>query len=1070
MKLGYFFSSPHRHFVILIVNLLASSLVSSDEIVVQGVGASFPAEVYAQWINNYMPTRRVFTNLAIYYNVTGSSKGLKAIQQDEFVDFAGSETLLPANASSNLKMLPTMAGAISIAYNIPEVKSYGFPLNLSREQLVGIYNGTFTHWNDSTFLQTNPGVIMPDAEILVLARQSKSGTTNMFTTALSAFDANWKQQYGAFSAGTVDGGNTPVKWNPRAVNYYGKKNSGMAGIIASFEYSIGYVVVNEAKKFDLPLARIENSAGHFISPDDEASIQKALDTYFQSSMGRSFTETLVDIPAEGIYPILGFTYMVIRLKYTERCEIAKELLRFIQWFTTDDYARTICTRENMVPITNELKAKIKREILLHMQCNGVSLWDMVAEDKKRENYVEEKWKTPVAVLIPLFCLLLLALFGYIIYQKLKLRKMINNNEWNIAIENILFYFEDKGYTKKSKMTFFKSIRSFKSINDIPDGEMILSQILQWPGRWKGQQIGIRLLNVPDFAHIDQKTKRELIWMREHILHSNVLRFYGLTEIDYNDRFAVNEYCSKGVLTEILQDGKYNLTTDFKFSLSVDIVSGMSYLHAMGLIHGNLHSSCCLIDSRWTVKIADWEYCRLYSIMNPLKNPLSWKRQINGVPEDKDFIVSDFWVAPEILSSNFLKFPTTTSDVYSFAIILQEIFSRDEPYIELADTMSIDEIFNAIIFNNLRPQTNEDTPVQVRQIMEIAWSSMANSRPTFDQILKMLKHANPFRKSVLDSMMEAMEEYTEHLEMRIEERTNELNLAKERMEQQLSRYVPKFILPNLISDQPFLVNNHLDNCFLGVELHEFKQFLAKRQMDDVAAVLKRIHFLIEDKTSKTNVCQIASETCTWIYLTGMENESDKTTRVVTIAHLALDWLGIFQNSDPHLQDLKIRVAIHIGNLHIGVAESPKAVYVFGTGLLETKDLLNSSKPSKIRISKQVQDILATDKTFHIDEDVTSSNTCYWLISRTKSAEKTEEGNVSPVVTEDCKTPVKDTKENQVERKEEIPLKNSPLHKDSQLAIPLEHNSITAPSLQLNVPQIRKTSPLNKTSNKIFPLEQ
>lgn len=92
------------------MSLLGLSLASSEEIVVQGVGASFPAEVYAQWINNYMPTRRALTNLVMYYNVTGSSKGLKAIQQDEFVDFAGSETLLPANASSNLKMLPTMAG------------------------------------------------------------------------------------------------------------------------------------------------------------------------------------------------------------------------------------------------------------------------------------------------------------------------------------------------------------------------------------------------------------------------------------------------------------------------------------------------------------------------------------------------------------------------------------------------------------------------------------------------------------------------------------------------------------------------------------------------------------------------------------------------------------------------------------------------------------------------------------------------------------------------------------------------------------------------------------------------
>ncbi|GAB1600798.1 receptor-type guanylate cyclase gcy-5-like [Argonauta hians] len=1086
MKLTYIFSLPLQQFATLIVNILRLSAISSEatgKILIEGVGGSFSSEVYAQWISNYMPLRRVFIDLEMIYNVTGSSKALEMIQHENSVDFAGSEKLLPANANKNLKMFPTMAGAVSISYNLPEVSKLGFQLNLSREQLVGIYNGTFTNWNDSTFAQTNPNAQMPNATIKVIVRYGKSGTTDMFTTALSSFDAKWKQRYGVFSEGVSNDNKTPEKWNPNVVTFFGKKNSGMAGILASIAYSIGYVVIAEAKRYGLSFARVENKDGNFVSPDDITSIESAIEKYVNGIVDYSLTEKLTDIQADVIYPILGFTYMIVHLEYPRQCNVAKEILRFIQWFTTNDYAKSLCVRAHMIPITNTLKENIAKDILSKMTCNGENVWKMVSEDQKKEKKVEEKWKIPVAVLVPLSCVMLFALMGYILYQRLKLMKMINNNEWNIDIENILFYYDDKGCTKKSKMTFFRSVRSFKSIQDIPDGEMILAQILQWPGRWKGQQIGIRLLNVPDFSHIDQKTKRELIWMRENILHSNVLRFYGLTEIDYNDRFAVNEYCSKGVLTEILQDVKYNFTTDFRFSLSFDIVSGMSYLHAMGIIHGSLHSSCCMIDSRWTVKIADWEYCRLYSVMNSMKNPLEWKRKINGVPEDEDFIVNDFWVAPEILASNFIKFPVASSDVYSFAIILQEIFTRDEPYTELIDSMSLDEIFNAIIFNNLRPQTNDDTPVQVRQIMEIAWSPMANCRPTFDQIHKMLKHANPYRKSVLDTMMEAMEEYTEHLETRIEERTNEVKMAKERVEKQLSRYIPKFVLQNVTSDEHFQLNSHLDKCLFGIEICEFKEFLVEKQMEDITSVLKRIHFLIEDKVSRENISQIATDSSTWIYLSGMENESDRRDRVTTMAELALDLINTFKKSDS-LQNLEIRAAIHIGDIHAGIAEHSKAVYVFSQDLLELKHLLNSSKPSKIQISKQIKDILDINKCFHVDEDTASLTTCYWLISRTKSVEMAEVKSNCSVVRKDCESH-EDITENEIiaeVRLEVCPkqnniestipfvqLKASPEQTKPEITIPQE-NINNASSLHQNSTQSRKSFPLSRTSNKICPIEQ
>ncbi len=55
------------------------------------------------------------------------------------------------------------------------------------------------------------------------------------------------------------------------------------------------------------------------------------------------------------------------------------------------------------------------------------------------------------------------------------------------------------------------------------------------------------------------------------------------------RYIVSEYCSKGPLSDILKDEKYNLTNDFKFSLSNDIANGLSFLHSKNVVHGHLKS-------------------------------------------------------------------------------------------------------------------------------------------------------------------------------------------------------------------------------------------------------------------------------------------------------------------------------------------------------------------------------------------------------------------------------------------------------------------------------------------------
>ena len=46
-----------------------------------------------------------------------------------------------------------------------------------------------------------------------------------------------------------------------------------------------------------------------------------------------------------------------------------------------------------------------------------------------------------------------------------------------------------------------------------------------------------------------------------------------------------------------------LDNSFKLSFMTDVAKGMEYLHKSHLqSHGNLKSSNCLVDSRWTIRV------------------------------------------------------------------------------------------------------------------------------------------------------------------------------------------------------------------------------------------------------------------------------------------------------------------------------------------------------------------------------------------------------------------------------------------------------------------------------------
>ncbi len=308
-----------------LVGALALAAIAAAPSVAQtsltGAGATFPAPIYQKWFADY---QSVDANVQINYQPNGSGGGIKAVT-DGTTDFGASDMPLTDEQLANYKqkhgfpvlLFPTVAGAAVPVYNIPGISQ---SLNFTPEALAGIFLGKITTWNDPAIGKANPGVKLPNLDIIVAHRSDGSGTTFCWTDYLAKVSAAWKQKVGA--------ANTAVQW-PTGVG--GKGNDGVAGVVKQQEGAIGYVELIYAIKNHIPYGKVKNKAGNFVQADLNSVTAAAAGV--ANAMPADFRVSITDAPGATAYPISTFTWLLIPQKSSDASK-AKALKGFLKWALT----------------------------------------------------------------------------------------------------------------------------------------------------------------------------------------------------------------------------------------------------------------------------------------------------------------------------------------------------------------------------------------------------------------------------------------------------------------------------------------------------------------------------------------------------------------------------------------------------------------------------------------------------------------------------------------------------------------------------------------------------------------
>src|SRR5512142_2862331 len=218
-----------------------------------GAGATFPYPMYSKWFSEY---NKLHPDIQINYQSIGSGGGIKQVTEGT-VDFGASDGPMNEQQLKDFQQkrgcgilhLPTVLGADVPTYNLPEVTA---TLNFTPAALAGIFLGTITKWNDPELAKANPGVTLPDRDLVVVHRSDGSGTTYIWVDYLAKVSPEWKAKVGV---------GTSVNW---PVGLGGKGNEGVTGLVKQTPGAIGYVELAYATQNKLPLAELQNKDGAFV--------------------------------------------------------------------------------------------------------------------------------------------------------------------------------------------------------------------------------------------------------------------------------------------------------------------------------------------------------------------------------------------------------------------------------------------------------------------------------------------------------------------------------------------------------------------------------------------------------------------------------------------------------------------------------------------------------------------------------------------------------------------------------------------------------------------------------------
>lgn len=241
------------------------------------------------------------------------------------------------------------------------------------------------------------------------------------------------------------------------------------------------------------------------------------------------------------------------------------------------------------------------------------------------------------------------------------------------------------------------------------------------GEYNKEKVAIKTYSASILTNDINSVKNEMDILSK-LRHKNIVQFRGLMlRKDRPSASLVTKFAQRGELGDALYSNRIvrRRGDPLRFKIVLGLAEGLKYLHSYNVIHRDIKPANILLDDDFEPMLTDFGFSRFFD-----------KDSNDNMTGETG---SYRYMAPEVTCHSHY---SEKADVYSFALICNEIFTDERPFeYQIPAVVALD-----VVKKNLRPSQKKIKNERLKKIIARCWDQESSMRPEWDVIIAELKAA------------------------------------------------------------------------------------------------------------------------------------------------------------------------------------------------------------------------------------------------------------------------------------------------------------------------------------------